>query len=71
MVEVRGRAVGGEAVYRCNPGFVLRGSTTRICVEDGQWTGEQPVCEGKIYMEYTSMYISTKILSYRSVVFGC
>ena len=50
MVEVRGRAVGGEAVYRCNPGFVLRGSTTRICVEDGQWTGEQPVCEGKIYM---------------------
>ena len=48
MVEVRERTVGGEAVYRCNPGLVLRGNTTRTCVEDGMWTGEQPVCEGKI-----------------------
>lgn len=46
-VRVGGRVVGGQTMYECEPGLVLRGDVTRTCQENGQWTGEQPICEGK------------------------
>ena len=37
--------VGGIATYRCNSGYDLFGSETRICQNDGSWSGDAPVCE--------------------------
>ncbi|KAL0970174.1 hypothetical protein UPYG_G00238360 [Umbra pygmaea] len=31
--------------YKCNSGFLLKGSDTRTCQADGKWDGEEPWCE--------------------------
>lgn len=37
----------GDAItYKCNSGFFLLGSSTRVCQPNGSWTGEQPKCLG-------------------------
>ncbi len=38
---------GDTAVYSCNAGFTLTGVRIRTCLNDGQWSGKAPVCEGK------------------------
>ncbi|XP_038062005.1 mannan-binding lectin serine protease 1-like [Patiria miniata] len=35
---------GTEAVYYCDPLYELRGSDTRVCQVDGEWSGEEPSC---------------------------
>uniref|UniRef100_A0A3Q4GF52 Sushi domain-containing protein n=1 Tax=Neolamprologus brichardi TaxID=32507 RepID=A0A3Q4GF52_NEOBR len=46
-----GTTQGGDFVYpevlhfQCNPGFVLKGSSTIACQADGKWTGLKPQCE--------------------------
>ncbi|XP_019849499.1 PREDICTED: P-selectin-like isoform X2 [Amphimedon queenslandica] len=35
---------GLKAVYKCNNGFILKGSSTRHCTRQG-WTGSAPTCE--------------------------
>lgn len=37
---------GLKAVYKCNTGFNLKGSSTRHCTRQG-WTGSAPTCESK------------------------
>lgn len=39
-----GTTYGQTATYSCNPGYILTGSATRQCAEDGYWTGALPVC---------------------------
>ena len=31
---------GDEAVYECDPGFVLSGPAVRHCMSDGEWEGD-------------------------------
>ncbi|CAG0898264.1 unnamed protein product [Darwinula stevensoni] len=38
-------ANGTRVEYECNQFFRMRGSSSRTCKEDGQWTGERPDCE--------------------------
>ena len=38
--------VGNVALYSCDEGLVLTGSTARVCGNDGLWTPEAPTCEG-------------------------
>lgn len=38
---------GTIATYTCIPGFLLSGTSTRTCQEDGRWSGEEPTCERK------------------------
>ena len=51
---VNGRVTYSETVFRssatysCDPGFLLIGDNTRVCQEDGQWSGDEPVCIGKL-----------------------
>ncbi|XP_055973137.1 sushi, von Willebrand factor type A, EGF and pentraxin domain-containing protein 1 [Sorex fumeus] len=30
--------------YTCTSGFLLEGATSRICLEDGSWSGTTPIC---------------------------
>lgn len=38
-----------EVTFSCNAPYVLVGSTTRMCQEDGNWSGSQPRCIGTAY----------------------
>jgi len=37
---------GSVIRYRCDPGFEVRGKTTRSCRSDGTWSGPTPRCDG-------------------------
>ena len=41
MVDWSGLSPGGVATYTCDPGFILVGDPTRICRDDGTWSGEE------------------------------
>ena len=43
-VSISDNIVGGIATYRCNSGYSLDGSETRICQNDGSWSGNAPTC---------------------------
>ncbi|RMB97826.1 hypothetical protein DUI87_25683 [Hirundo rustica rustica] len=32
--------------YTCLPGYQLEGDRSRICMEDGRWSGSEPICVG-------------------------
>ena len=34
------------ARYECFPGYSPQGDVERVCQEDGQWSGTQPICQG-------------------------
>lgn len=46
FVSVNGVTIGAIATYGCNPGFILVGRRVRICRNDGQYSGVEPVCRG-------------------------
>lgn len=33
--------------YTCWPGYQLEGDRSRVCMEDGRWSGSEPICVGK------------------------
>lgn len=35
---------GSVVTYSCQAGYVLEGDETRVCEEDGQWSGDNPSC---------------------------
>ncbi|GCC27784.1 hypothetical protein chiPu_0006210 [Chiloscyllium punctatum] len=37
--------VGHEVHFACDPGFVLVGSNTRVCLKDKTWSGQLPFCK--------------------------
>ncbi|XP_026500881.2 sushi, von Willebrand factor type A, EGF and pentraxin domain-containing protein 1 [Vanessa tameamea] len=37
-------SIGGEAHYRCERGYSIKGNQTRTCLPKGQWYGTPPVC---------------------------
>ena len=36
--------LGSLAIYHCNQGFLLWGTSTRTCTERGEWSGGVPSC---------------------------
>ncbi len=50
-VVLSGTTVGSTATYSCNKGYVLYGEQTRICLPDGEWSGEEPFCERKKFTD--------------------
>ena len=47
MVSVTGNSSGDTATYICDSNFDLLGVSERVCEDDGQWSGEAPMCIGK------------------------
>lgn len=47
-LEITGNTYLSEAQYSCVEGFAVVGPTVRICQDDGQWSGNQPHCEGSV-----------------------
>ena len=37
---------GTTATFSCNDGFVMSGSTSVVCQNDGSWNGSAPTCRG-------------------------
>ena len=46
-VHVSGTTPGSRADYKCDDGFKLKGMELRECQDNGQWTGEAPVCKSE------------------------
>ena len=46
-VSQRGNKPGDRASYTCNSGYELVGQSSRICQNNGQWSGDAPICESK------------------------
>lgn len=36
--------VGNETTYECYSGHTLRGSMSRVCLPNGKWSGQTPIC---------------------------
>ncbi|XP_028277943.1 complement factor B-like [Parambassis ranga] len=41
--------VGNETTYECYSGYNMRGSTKRICLKNGKWSGFTPICSNDIH----------------------
>ena len=50
VVTSGGTILGSVAIYICNDGFNLDGSSMRTCQPDGTWSGNEPTC-GKETMD--------------------
>lgn len=47
--------VGHEVHFTCSQGFHLVGSATRVCRDNGTWTGVTAVCKGELQREALTM----------------
>ena len=47
QVNQQGNKPGDRASYTCNSGYELVGLSSRICRNNGQWSGDAPTCESK------------------------
>ena len=44
-----GNTVGSIAIYTCNNGYNLKGSSSRTCGSGGTWTNVVPECNSKFW----------------------
>ena len=50
-VNINETTFGSIANYSCQTGYVLNGTSERVCEEDGQWTDLMPQCTRKIKLK--------------------
>ena len=56
------RPVSSTVTYSCVDGYILNGGSTRTCLSDGMWSGEEPTCDGNYYQQlvmYVMLYCTT------------
>ena len=59
-----GTTLGSYARYSCYYRYVLKGTSSRICGEDGMWSGTKPTCEGKTdACEFKTHHVNLTIMS--------
>lgn len=44
--QISTHSVGGVAHYNCPRGYTMGGNGTRICLQNGSWSGQAPACFG-------------------------
>lgn len=37
-----------KVYFNCDEGFVLQGSSIRVCMANGSWSGTETLCEGEL-----------------------
>ncbi len=42
--ETNNRVVNTVATYTCNPGYMLTGEATRLCLANAKWSGSEQTC---------------------------
>ena len=47
QVDVLSIEVNGSAVFTCDSGYSLNGSSSVECQENGEWSEQPPICQGK------------------------
>ena len=62
-----GLSAGNVANYTCTSGYELVGSPTRLCGDDGTWSGDEPFCRRKINF---NMHVHVYILYSCSHIHG-
>lgn len=55
-------SIGGEAHYRCERGYSLRGNQTRTCLPRGKWFGAPPVCIRKLLLTQSSIFFKDNFI---------
>lgn len=45
--QVSTHSVGGVAHYSCPRGYYMEGNETRVCLQNGSWSGTMPACFGE------------------------
>lgn len=42
--QISTHSVGGVAHYNCPRGYYMEGNETRVCLQNGSWSGSSPTC---------------------------
>jgi hypothetical protein len=45
LVNTGSHHIGAEVRYTCDTGYILSGSSTRVCLSNTEWSGFPAVCE--------------------------
>ncbi len=56
LVTLEDTVLESVATYSCQDGYTLVGDDTRLCVDEGTWSGDAPVCEGVCTHVYSACY---------------
>ena len=64
-VQVSSNFVDGEATYSCAHGLELIGNMKRICLDNGEWSGQVPFCRCKLLLSH---YYSLTSLQYLFII---
>lgn len=54
--------VGHEVHFTCSQGYHLVGSATRVCRDNGTWTGIGAICKGEPQWEFVELLTCHKML---------
>jgi len=54
-IRQHGGAIGSVVVYSCIRGYKLHGSSSRVCNNEGKWSGMTPTCEVGMENKYTTI----------------
>ena len=58
-VKIISKNIGGKAVYKCNYGYKLYGSSFRKCLYGGVWDDSQPTCKRRFLSPLYSVVASS------------
>ena len=51
QVDFSNTTFESTANYTCDLGYSLNGNSSRTCEANGNWSGDQPSCERKIFVQ--------------------
>ena len=61
--ENGGPNAGDNCTLTCDRGFIMEGSSSRMCDDLGTWTGDDTTCTARMYMCVVCISTSRGILS--------